>query len=30
MQQTISISTPAPPAADLNDITTQVKAIVTE
>lgn len=30
MQQTIHISTPAPPVADLDDITPQVEAIVTE
>lgn len=30
MQQTITLSTPAPPAADLYDITPQVEAIVAE
>ena len=30
MQQTITSSTPAPPAADFYDITRQVEAIVTE
>ena len=30
MQQTIQLSTPAPPAADLYDLTREVEAIVAE